>query len=46
MNRKILVKVLLLAISLLAIIYSKMWLSDHAQNLALNREIENSQQGL
>ena len=44
MKREILIRVLILAVSLIAIVVSKNWLSEHAQNLALTREIENSQQ--
>ena len=43
MDRKILMRVLMLAVSLFAIAYSKIWLEDHAANLALSREIEDSQ---
>jgi hypothetical protein len=41
MNKKILMKVLLLAVTLVVIVYSKVWLSDHAENLALSRDIGN-----
>ena len=39
MNKKIIMKVILLAVTLAVIVYSKMWLTDHAENLALTREM-------
>ena len=39
MNKKIIMKVILLAVTLAVIVYSKIWLTDHAENLALSREI-------
>ena len=40
MNKKILMKVLLLAVTLAVIVYSKIWLSDHAENLAISRDMQ------
>ncbi len=40
MNKKIVMKVILLAVTLVVIVYSKIWLSDHAENLAVSRDME------
>ncbi len=40
MNKKIIMKVILLAVTLAVILYSKTWLTDHAENLAISRDME------
>ena len=46
MNRKIVMKVILLTVTLAVIIYSKIWLTEHAENLAMARDLGNSGLGL